>query len=101
MAQELLDNKDYELADPDPHAMIESLRAVGYTLSTAIADIVDNSIAAAARNVWIDMHWSGANTSVAITDDGRGMTEKELSRAMRPGTQSPLEQRNPRDLGRF
>jgi hypothetical protein len=101
MAQELLENKDYELAVPDPHAMIESLRAVGYTLSTAIADIVDNSVAASAKNVWIDMHWSGVNTSVTITDDGRGMIEEELKLAMRPGTQSPLTQRNPRDLGRF
>ena len=36
---------------PDASAMVESMRAHGYTLSTAIADIIDNSIAAGCNNV--------------------------------------------------
>lgn len=92
---------DYELAVPRPHAMIESLRSVGYTLHTAIADIVDNSIAASAKSVWVDFHWAGKGSTVGITDDGVGMTENVLTEAMRPGTQSPLAERSSRDLGRF
>ena len=41
---------DYDIVDPDPAALIESLRAFGYTTSTAIADLIDNSITARARN---------------------------------------------------
>jgi hypothetical protein len=92
---------DYELAVPRPGAMIESMRSVGYTLPTAIADLIDNSIAASARTVWIDFRWSGRDSTVSIVDDGCGMTEETLTAAMRPGTQSPLEERPPRDLGRF
>jgi len=40
-------------ADATPHAaaLIEGLRDIGYSLETAIADIVDNSITAAARRI--------------------------------------------------
>ena len=36
---------------PDPERMIEGLRDTGYKFNTAIADIVDNSIAARATLV--------------------------------------------------
>ncbi len=94
-------NQDYELAAPKPEALIESLRAVGYTLETAMADIIDNSIAASASNVWIHCMWDGADSFITIRDDGDGMDEKILSNAMRPGSQSPLDQRSEKDLGRF
>jgi len=45
---------DFDLVPPDAGAMIESLRAFGYDLPTALADLIDNSISADARNVWID-----------------------------------------------
>lgn len=91
----------YELANPRPGALIESLRSVGYSLPAALADIVDNSIAAQADNVWIDFHWAGQNSSISILDDGVGMTEPNLVEAMRPGTMNPLDSRDPDDLGRF
>ena len=81
--------------------MIESLRGVGYSPETAIADLIDNSIAAHARNVWITFWWEGRNSHIAILDDGDGMTEKELSEAMRLGSMSPHESRSVDDLGRF
>ena len=81
--------------------MVESLRAVGYSPQTAVADLIDNSIAAGAANVWIRFWWSGAESYVAIRDDGAGMTPDELTLAMKPGTIGPLEDRNPDDLGRF
>ena len=38
-------------ATPEAASMIETFRAIGYNLETAIADIIDNSISANARNI--------------------------------------------------
>lgn len=81
--------------------MLEALRAVGYSIETAIADLVDNSISARARNVWLTFFWAGEASHIQILDDGAGMSESELSEAMRPGSCDPLEEREPADLGRF
>ena len=91
----------FEIAAPPASSMIESLRGVGYSLETAIADLIDNSISAHARNLWITFWWEGRRSHIAILDDGDGMTEGELSEAMRPGSRSPLESRPADDLGRF
>ena len=86
-----------------PHAgtLIESLRAFGYDLKTAIADLIDNSITAGAKNIRINFHWNGPDSGISVTDDGRGMSAKKLLEAMRVGSQSPLEEREYEDLGRF
>ena len=91
----------YDIVAPEPAALVESLRSVGYTLHAAVADIVDNSIAAGAKNVYLNFYWSGRSSFISIIDDGNGMSEDELKNAMRPGSRSPLEERNPKDLGRF
>jgi len=65
----------YDTVIPRAGAMIESLRAYGYTLNTAIADLIDNSISAKANNIWIQLHWDGEQSWIAISDDGDGMTE--------------------------
>lgn len=96
-----LSSNDYDIAQPEPAALVESLRAFGYNLCTAIADLVDNCISAAAKNVWIRFEWDGSNSFISIRDDGRGMTDAELVNAMRPGSKSPLERRPLSDLGRF
>ena len=93
--------EDFDDEAPDASAMIESLRAYGYTLSTAVADIVDNSIAARCRNVWLKFEWNSGDPWISIADDGSGMSESELRRAMRLGSTNPLEERDPSDLGRF
>jgi hypothetical protein len=95
--------KKFEGEEAVPHAgsMIESFRSIGYNLQTAIADIIDNCIAAKANNVWIDFNWSGAETTFIVTDDGFGMSKKELVNSMRPGSKNPLASRDPDDLGRF
>jgi hypothetical protein len=80
---------------------VEALRAFGYELPTAIADLVDNSVTASARNVWVDFHWAGEESAVSVTDDGDGLTEESLREAMRPGSRNPLDSRDPHDLGRF
>jgi hypothetical protein len=91
----------YDIVSPDAGAMIESLRAYGYHLETSIADIIDNSIFAQARNVWIDCFWNGEQSIISIKDDGNGMAEEKLKEAMRPGSTNPLQERDPKDLGRF
>lgn len=94
--QELFDD-----VQPDASAMVESMRAHGYTLETAIADLIDNSIAADCRNVWLQFEWNGTGTWISVLDDGNGMSENELVNAMRLGSTSPLEERSAKDLGRF
>lgn len=94
-------DKDYDIVNPGASAMIESLRAYGYSLNTAIADLLDNSITAHAKNIWIHMHWAGESSWLSITDDGSGMDEGTLINAMRPGSQNPLDERTEDDLGRF
>jgi hypothetical protein len=92
---------DYDLAGPSATELFESLRAFGYDLPTALADIIDNSLTAEARNIWIDMQWAGRSSRIVIRDDGRGMSEVSLVDAMRPGNRSPIQDRDPADLGRF
>lgn len=92
---------EYEISAPKPCALVESLRSVGYSLPTAVADILDNSVAAHASNIWIGFHWAGPDSRVSIVDDGDGMSEKTLAAAMRPGSANPLDSRKPDDLGRF
>lgn len=91
----------YEEVPPDASSMIESMRAHGYTLSTAVADLIDNSIAARCTSVWLNFVWAGADSWITLLDDGHGMSERELSSAMKLGSRSPLESRDPDDLGRF
>ena len=87
---------------PPAGALIQSLRSIGYTFYTAIADIVDNSIDAGAKN--INVRFTPGNLSqfkVSIADDGCGMEMKGLCQAMSLGSKSPDVARNEGDLGRF
>ncbi len=88
---------------PKASAFMESLRGIGYNLDFAVADIIDNSIAAEAQtiDVRIDADLDGKASRVVIVDDGCGMTREELIRAMSLGAVSPTEARQSTDLGRF
>lgn len=88
-------------AIPEASSMIETFRAIGYNIETAIADIIDNSISANAKNIWINFEWLGEDTWISIKDDGVGMDENEIIQAMRPGSINPLNERTSKDLGRF
>ncbi len=85
---------------PNAPTLIESTRAIGYTLEAAIADIIDNSIAANANEINISF-LSIDNPYISILDNGRGMMGDELTIAMQYGSQNPLDIRNTTDLGRF
>lgn len=88
-------------ATPEAAALIEGLRDIGYSLETAISDIIDNSITAGARRIEIATETSSDEPYIAIIDDGEGMTEDDLISAMRPGSRNPLATRDLPDLGRF
>jgi hypothetical protein len=77
------------------------MRDIGYSFEAAIADIIDNSLAAKARTIDIRFGWADGLPWIAIVDDGKGMGVDELRDAMRPGSQSPLVARMASDLGRF
>lgn len=81
--------------------MIETLRGLGYTTATALADIIDNSISAGAKTVSISFLFKRQSSTISILDDGKGMNPEELDRAMRLGAISPLDERAKTDLGRF
>lgn len=85
---------------PYAPTLIESTRAIGYTLEVAIADIIDNSISAYASCIDIFFFPIG-ESYIAILDDGYGMDADALEIAMRYGSQNPNELREANDLGRF
>jgi len=86
---------------PRASAVLHSLRAVGYDVPTAIADIIDNSLAARASVVAVTMTFDGPRSYVRITDDGEGMDTAALDMAMRLGSQHPGARREAGDHGRF
>lgn len=89
-----------EVVKPNLKNFIKSLRDVGYNFQIALADIIDNSIAANAKNIFIDTELE-PKLELSVLDDGLGMEENELIEAMRLGSKDPDEERNKKDLGRF
>ncbi|MCC7411785.1 MAG: ATP-binding protein [Gammaproteobacteria bacterium] len=86
---------------PIPGDLVESLRDFGYTLPSALADLVDNSLTAKATEIEAYLEADGPDSYVAVVDNGRGMDQKTLVEAMRMGTKGPLAARSDNDLGRF
>jgi hypothetical protein len=93
--------KKAEIAKPSPKSTINSYRSFGYNLSTAISDIIDNSISANANEIRIEYKWNGQDSFISICDNGIGMNQSELVLAMTPGSKDPEEERSEKDLGRF
>ncbi len=90
----------YKNLPPYAPTLIESTRAIGYSLEAAIADIIDNSISAGARNVDI-FFFPIDGAYIAILDNGEGMSSQEVDNAMQYGSKDPTETRDTKDLGRF
>jgi hypothetical protein len=80
--------------------LMESMRSLGYSFDTAIADLVDNSVSAQAKHVKIFLDPSD-DPQLIIFDDGHGMNSSALQEALRFGSRGPAEARNEFDLGRF
>jgi hypothetical protein len=83
---------------PSAGRLVNSLRDLGYEATEAVADLVDNSIAAGARNVEITIEFDGADSWIRIADDGRGMDAATINEAMRYGSHRDYDDD---DLGRF
>ena len=80
-ARRLEERKSQEFdASPSAASLIEGLRDFGYTLETAVADLVDNSLSAGAKNIQIFADTDGEKPKLAILDDGTGMSPKSSSR---------------------
>lgn len=79
---------------------MESTRAIGYSLEAAIADVIDNSVAAEADNIRINF-FPVDEEYVYILDNGYGMNSDEITQAMQYGSKNPNEVRDANDLGRF
>lgn len=89
------------LNDNTPNAgkLILSLRSVGYDNISALADLVDNSIDADAKNIWLEMLPNKDDFRIVIADDGKGMDNDTLDQAMRLGSMTDRNKSN--DLGWF
>jgi hypothetical protein len=83
---------------PSAARLTGSLRDIGYDFQTAIADLVDNSIAAGAHQVDVSLIFDPKASYVLISDDGSGMTPAALLEALRFGSRRAYT-RN--ELGRF
>jgi hypothetical protein len=92
---------EFEILPPNPSSLVASLRSVGYSLETAIADVIDNSITAQAHNISVWYSWNEGSPWIVLDDDGHGMGPETLVEAMRLGSKHPNEKREARDLGRF
>lgn len=77
------------------------MRDIGYSLETALADVIDNSITARATTIHVHVDTFGSSVRIGIADNGQGMTRGELVDAMRLGSRHPGQKRAARDLGRF
>lgn len=83
---------------PSAARLVESLRDTGYSKEAAFADIIDNSIAANATRIEVDLQYMFGDFRVIITDNGDGMSEEQLKNAMRYGSS---RRNNPKSLGKF
>ncbi len=92
--------REYLEVVPDPVSLIESMRAVGYTTESAVADIIDNSLSANASQIQVEYD-ATREPFVSILDNGSGMDAVELTNAMRHGSSNPNDVRDAGDLGRF
>lgn len=84
---------------PDPERVMVGLRDTGYEFDTAVADIVDNSIAANAKKIqlFLAADYNG-NIRLLIADDGEGMDRQGLINAMQYGSK---ERPSAASLGKY
>lgn len=82
-------------------ALMNGLRAIGYSFSTAVADIIDNSISAEATIVNVFFDPLASNPYFCILDNGYGMNFSELNNAMLPGSDRTGKEDGELELGRF
>lgn len=76
---------------PNAEQLINALRQIGYTFEQAVSDLVDNCVNAKAKNVLIRLRHDDASIKqLLVVDDGHGMTEALLQKAMRFGAHEDI-----------
>ncbi len=75
----------------------DQLRAASYTFETAIADLVDNSISAGARNIQLEVDED--NLEVFLFDDGFGMNDETHFESMKVAAET--RDYEDADLGKY
>jgi hypothetical protein len=93
--------ENYINANPNPEFLVKSIAEQGYSLETALADLVDNSISAQASRVEIISFDKGELKSLLIADNGNGMTFDKLKESMMFPSSDMDATRSKNDLGRF
>ena len=87
--------------NPSAEIVVNSMRAMGYSFESAIADVIDNSIAVKSSLIELKFPIDPTECYVAICDNGSGMTRERLIEAMKYGSQTEDGTRAIDDLGRF
>jgi len=91
----------YELANPNPEFLIKSISEQGYSLETALADLMDNSVTANATRIEVLTKVDSEPFILFIADNGDGMDEASLKKNMQFPSKSLEDTRDISDLGRF
>jgi len=90
-----------ETCVPNPEYLIKSIAEQGYSLETSIADLIDNSISAGAKQIEVLVDTQSNPLTLFIADNGRGMSSAELKENMKFPSSSMDAPRDASDLGRF
>lgn len=89
----------YDKIEPSARRAIRAYRNLGYKLSEALADLIDNAIDADAKHVLVRFIYTpDAVARVVIADDGQGMSEDRLKSAMQFGSDT---RHASSDLGKY
>jgi len=94
-------NIQSEIADPNPEFLIKSIAEQGYSLESSLADLMDNSVSANANKIEVLIKMEQEPFTLFVADNGHGMDEEALKVNMQFPSNSPEEERNAFDLGRF
>ncbi|MFB0919019.1 MAG: ATP-binding protein, partial [Clostridiaceae bacterium] len=87
--------------NPTADVLMVSMRSMGYTFESAVADIIDNSITAESNQIKLFFPIDPSDCYVAICDNGHGMSKEDLIDAMKYGSENKANERHSKDLGRF
>ena len=82
-------------------ALITGIRAIGYSFSTAVADVIDNSITADAKKIFVESNPLAEEPYFCILDDGKGMDDDGLDNALLLGSDRTDKRDSEKELGRF
>ena len=96
-----VNEENLEEVIPQAADFVRSIAEQGYKIETALADLIDNSIAAGADKIEILVDTTSKPFTLYVADNGRGMSENDLKKAMRFPSSSVEKRRTKSDLGRF